>query len=103
TFHHGVNDGAALASGFTTNKKPVLLADRRRPDAIFEEIGINFEMPILSVGETIMSFLKSALDLTGATTLSLQMQRPEEINVDLSACNDESSLFKHLWQKFDFP
>ena len=32
-----------------------------------------------------------------------QMQRPKEITVDLSPCNDESSLFKHLWRKLDFP
>ncbi len=31
------------------------------------------------------------------------MQRPKEITVDLSACKDESSLFKHLWRTLDFP
>jgi Barstar (barnase inhibitor) len=39
-----------------------------------------------------------------ATTFNVrQMQRPKEITVDLSACNDETSLFKHLWKKLDFP
>lgn len=31
------------------------------------------------------------------------MQRPKEITVDLSACKDETSLFKCLWWKLDFP
>src|SRR5690606_19069211 len=44
TFDHRVDDRAALAGGFATKKEPVLLADSRWPDAVLDEIGVDFKL-----------------------------------------------------------
>ena len=38
TFHRGVNDGGALAGGFTTHEEPGLFPNRRRPDAVLSQL-----------------------------------------------------------------
>ena len=49
TFHHGVNDGGALAGGFTAHEEPGLFPDRRRPDAAFYPIAVNFKMAVVEI------------------------------------------------------
>ena len=49
TFHHGVNDGGALAGGFTTHEEPGLFPNHRRPDAVFEPVGVYIKMAVVEI------------------------------------------------------
>ena len=49
TLHHGVNDGGALASGFTAHEEPGLFPNRRRSDAVFEPVGVYLTMDVVEI------------------------------------------------------
>ena len=49
TFHHGVNDGGALAGGFTAHEKPGHFPNRRRPDAVLEPVGVYLKMDVVEI------------------------------------------------------
>ncbi len=48
-FHQGVNDGGALAGGFSAHEEPVLFPDGRWPDAVFDPVVIDQQFAVAEI------------------------------------------------------
>ncbi len=49
TFNHGVDDRGALAGGFRAHEEPGHFPNRRRPDAVFEPVGVYLKMAVMVI------------------------------------------------------